>query len=74
MKNEFIPYEQALTLREIGYIGETFGFYWTDTTQLVYDNAIGNHKGVHLPAPSFRTYEQAELACLKKLIEIIKTK
>jgi hypothetical protein len=103
MENLFVNYEQALALRELGYISETFGFYWTDTTQLVYDNAIGNHSGVHLPVPLYQqafkwfrkpengslnhldfmceflkddsvTYEQAELASLNKLIEIIKTK
>jgi hypothetical protein len=114
MEKEFIPYEQALALKELGFDEETFGFYWSDTTQLVYDNAIGRHHGCHRQAPlyqqafrwfrekyniqlgichihggfdcwtndgdlfengkycNFKTYEEAELECLKKLIEIVK--
>jgi hypothetical protein len=124
MEKEFVPYKQALALKELGFYEETFGFYWSDTTQLVYDNAIGRHRGCHIQAPlyqqafrwfrekyklyshvreslsfdntlkfvtqingsyvnhriedkpinRFETYEEAELECLKKLIEIVKNK
>jgi hypothetical protein len=124
MNKEFIPYEQALALKELGFDEPCFGYYSIDSLNLktptfnmgkpfeyewclraplyqqafrwfrekynilatVYSNASGylyewsdnvggtdrgwsdyegpNDSGV------WNTYEEAELACLKKLIEI----
>lgn len=121
MEKGFVPYEQALELRNLGFDDHVFAFYWTDTKQLILDspNYLGKHNGVHLQAPLwqqafrffrekyglhyiickniqmdgygyrevilipymeenentiFKTYEEAELECLKKLIEIVKEK
>jgi hypothetical protein len=112
MNKEFIPYEQALELKELGFDEPCLGFYRIfsdgDTELLV--NSNSNMR--HLEAPTFSqvfrffrekykkvdypefdydeqkwhchsdykgymlfdTYEEAELACLKKLIEIVKEK
>ena len=117
MSKEFIPYEQALELKELGF-NELCLFYYTDNESLriyhqseIYDDLVGaplyqqafrwfreTHKWNHSVStkrfPSvdygyilgamegesavwninkFSTYEEAELACLKKLIEIVKT-
>ena len=119
MNKEFVPNEQALALRELGFDEPCFGYYgshqiyfWTVKTAGHYDN--DNNA---LPAPlyqqafrffrekyklrstiipywigdtymtiiegkmideiepkQFQTYEEAELACLIKLIEIVKQK
>ena len=114
MKKEFIPYQQALALKELGfdepclsyYEGESFsyhlamiehsgkddyivpaplyqqafrwfrekyGFYLilqpsinNDFTCVIWTSKGQYHIGV------FLSYEEAELACLKKLIEIVK--
>jgi hypothetical protein len=121
MQKEFIPYEQALALKELGFDEPCFGYYepnkefeyinweafkdfpylaknseWQDlcgaatysqafrwfrekygyyypihrttnnTNQVLY--SIGPYAG------DYFTYEEAELACLKKLIEIVKSK
>jgi hypothetical protein len=110
MKNEFIPYEQALELKELGFNEECFAYYYNKELSfgarvaygeviesplkqqafrwfreeyaldsyirpnLVYDvpktyqyNIDDNIDGVW-----YNTYEEAELECLKKLIEIAK--
>jgi hypothetical protein len=113
MKKEFIPYEQALALKELGFDEECLGYYFnkqlsfgakTSYGEVVevplyqqafrwfrdkgYVNSIRslsmfNHEysiitGVHIDneilSNSYYTYDEAELACLKKLIEIVKTK
>jgi len=117
MKNEFIPYEQALALKELGFDEECFSFYnaigelyesegyylyshnvhkdeviaplyqqafrWfrvrhglrhfifgKDTVTNEYDN--GHYNAVVQSSLVYHcdTYEEAELACLKKLIEL----
>lgn len=128
MNKEFIPYEQALELRELGFEATPLGGFKQDAVfyyekgELYYDYrpmySSTAHEGQIL-APlyqqafrwfrekyglvgwiegnegkrifmyiivspidsddqlnyySFRTYEEAELACLKKLIEIVKNK
>ena len=121
MKKEFIPYEQALSLKELGFDEPCFGYY--SNGELVYDNHTNNYMqrfrySAPLKSQAFRwfrknhglyssiilkksypdnhvtglewyiiicggdgvlfdtdgtyTYEEAELACLKKLIEIVK--
>ena len=121
MSKEFIPYEQALELKQLGF-NELCLFYYTDNEALriyhqseIYDDLVGaplyqqafrwfrekynlfsvidvdqtmeplfcyslsKYKGDFqwdniLPTYSelYYTYEEAELACLKKLIEIVK--
>jgi hypothetical protein len=112
MKQEFIPYEQALALKELGFdepcvaifgrnneLNVDDGFYkqenyhkdtvlaplyqqafrWfrekyrkVDYPEFDYDeqkwHCHSDYKGYVL----FNTYEEAELECLKKLIEIVK--
>ena len=134
MEKEFIPYEQALALKELGFDEPCFNLYHKDTHQLMYKSIDGvvmikidNHnKTNHCSAPTFsqafrwfrekyylhaepiwdleegklgqnakliwfysitkignvvddaidlpysNTHEEAELECLKKLIEIVK--
>jgi len=120
MGKEFIPYEQALQLKELGFDEPCFGYHNLDpylpnpTFNLVipfehewclpaplYQQAfrwfrerkyqaeilwrgdtgdfcwkIGEFEyGSHFFSDSgFNTYEEAELACLKELIEIVKNK
>ena len=124
MKNEFVPYEEALALKELGFDEECFAWYdniskklcltrtigWTDemnkvaTQAPLYQqafrffrkkygffyfinyldpidlNCMGIVAKMHKPVEpayvtdSYETYEEAELACLRKLIEIVKEK
>ena len=118
---DFIPYEQSLELKELGFDEPCFGWYsnmegnvfrqgycetylgiencakaplyqqafrWFREKYFIhceigrdfdtwdyelYDFKSGNK---HIPTgfKTFNTYEEAELTCLKKLIEIVKTK
>jgi hypothetical protein len=121
MNKEFIPYEQALDLKELGFNEPCFGYY--SNGNLVYGNHTNNmmqrfrysaptfsqafrwFRGkynlfgcidLHVSTPlhwfiridkidindylyhsedgniQYSTYEEAELACLLKLIEIVK--
>jgi len=119
MKKEFIPYEQTLELRELGFDEPCFGFYDESLYFPNNENQYGTFCNQKLDVPScsaplyqqafrwFRekykirffiqsgmsdlgeffkvifpdgeqrnmsyiTYEEAELACIKKLIEIVK--
>ena len=125
-QTEFIPYEQALELKELGFDYYNYAWYIIidEKPMITYFNYSGNHER-HLCAPLYRqafewfrekynlfsiidvdqtmepkfcyslsrykgdfqwenmlptyselyyTYEEAELACLKKLIEIAKNK
>jgi hypothetical protein len=108
MNKEFIPYEQALELKELGLLtykkDNDFGLLYkgSDIPSILYQQAfrwfrekygimytvhnnIENWKntfhGAYTKINSnyesdytndFKTYEEAELACLKKLIEIVK--
>jgi thymidylate synthase len=131
MNKEFIPYEQALALKELGFDEPCFGYYdiKDDNLQLFSDNLqdascnsdLKYDDFKHCTAPlyhqafrwfrekydlegviqqaedfkwykwkisqynedgkkyvadwyEYKTYEEAELACLKKLIEIAKNK
>ena len=126
MNKEFIPYEEALALKELGFDEPCFGRYYykelypmlnpqSEETELVfefgqyikqtevtiltplyqqafrwfrekgYNNGIvpyydyyyyhikdfNNDKEYDTRTPVEATYEEAELACLKKLIEIV---
>jgi hypothetical protein len=132
MNKEFIPYEQALELKELGFDSVCFGFYnprheigdlrasplyehsggcfdnynrtdylvsaplyqqafrwfrekhgimytvhnnienWKNTFHGAYTKINSNYESDY--TNDFATYEEAELACLKKLIEIVKNK
>ena len=123
MEKEFIPYEQALALKELGFdelcfmhyennvLFQPFGnkdFYknselendevsaplyqqtfrwfrekhnleshvkkdWTDGVYHGYESMIECVDGI-IDCGTYKTYEEAELECLKKLIEIVKNK
>ena len=114
MNKEFTPHEQALELKELGFLeddttcrciqnehsdDEKLGwgilyqqaFRWfrekhnidisintvyskyNETTSKKYGGVIDN-ESVFTNVGFYDTYEEAELACLKKLIEIIKNK
>lgn len=114
MNKEFIPYEQALELKELGFDEPCMAFYepnnievqivgvnqryndpslltLTDFCAPLYQQAFrwfrekynmhffaqyftdGKWRGTH-SKEDFNTYEEAELACLKNLIEIAKQK
>ena len=120
IKNEFIPYEQALALKELGFDEPCFGHYWENLfyyetthhhpstmpnspesclaplyqqafrwfrekykifscimTEYSYGGNISAYhiNGLHqsnISKGDFYNYEEAELACLIKLIEIVK--
>jgi hypothetical protein len=96
MNKEFIPYDQILELKALGFDGILWqqAFRWFRENQGLftrvdfinsryddlppyYDYIIGdmNHCVVlNVINEEFATYEEAELACLKKLIEIVKNK
>ena len=118
MNKEFIPYEQALELKELGFDEECFMIYFNGPNELIsvphllydgdakaalYQQAFRwfrekhnidswicrfqiegeiKHKykweiqsdDTHAWRITGNSYEEAELACLKKLIEIIKNK
>lgn len=116
MNKEFIPYEEALSLRDLGYEGDIIGMYDEDkylftlhdqddiedewlpaplyqqafrwfreeygmkfyikqdnwnhwSTPMIHILETNNDEGI---CDSYETYEEAELACLKILIEIVK--
>jgi hypothetical protein len=113
MEKEFIPYEQVLALKELGFNETSLGFYYDEKGNIFYNSLILSYleaplyqqafrwfrekyeydsdirpfyRGGYAPhiynSPSdiwndgkdyvFKTYEEAELECLKKLIEIVK--
>ena len=107
MKKEFIPYEQALELKELGFDEECFKYYTEMGTLRIKDERplppltyaplyqqafrwfrekhnlimhIQRHSKKYLACMGIQveilcdTYEEAELECLKKLIEIVKNK
>jgi len=122
MNNEFIPFEQALKLKELGFDepcfahfvkhddeikcildSDDFDEWWTNNSDNLeckaplYQQAfrwfrekyrispiitcyseLGNAWKYHIPnedgEQGFNTYEVAELACLNKLIELLKKK
>ena len=122
MEKEFIPYQQALDLKELGFNQPCFGWWFADEEMLIIDKSTkstseniiqaptfsqafrwfrevygldcfidkGGIKGIYHAfvggsehgflygnngnRPSEFTYEEAELACLINLIEIVKEK
>jgi hypothetical protein len=110
MNKEFVPYEQALELKELGFDEPCFGYYKHEEL-LIEGKYKNSDHGFSISAPLyqqafrwfrekynahiypkkftentwrvswgdwesliFETYEEAELACLIKLIEIVKNK
>lgn len=55
-----------------GVIIPTVTMYWTFKTMTVVESIIEVPPYKHVDANDYRTYEEAELACLRKLIEIVK--
>ena len=123
MNREFVPYEQALALKELGFDEDCFGYYEDNNLTITFPSTssngwkwVGNsiipakntkaptysqafrwfrekyqlHSYIEGAYPWFRFYinsednrweghkhlshEEAELECLKKLIEIVKNK
>lgn len=109
MNKEFIPYEQALALKELGFDepvlkpnkslpmyhlttlkkalkeggGPTFSqaFKWFREKHKLFapvtTNGLGQYDfriGLEWSGRIWDTYEEAELACLNKLIELVKKK
>ena len=93
MNKEFIPYEQALELKELGlltykkdndsgllYKGSDIpsilyqqAFRWFRDKYDLFISIMHYENGYSInDLRRFDTYEEAELACLKKLIEIVK--
>ena len=97
---EFIPYEEALALKELGFDEECFGFFddidddhelflirtqtWNAVHNLnkhltrapLYQQAFRWFRDVHdldftVINIRHKTYEEAELACLRKLIDLV---
>jgi len=111
MNKEFIPYEQALELKELGFDEPYYFATYLDSSNLIpreEEDGWDLSKGIIAPLyqqafrwfrekyiliyvivkaeswfftingcntqEGFNTYEEAELACLRKLIEIVKEK
>ena len=112
MKNEFVPYDIALAMKELGLKGKTFGSYFEYSNGIHISTDRDDFNDLELKhlcsAPLYQqafrwfreehdlshsivehedkysystncgdfkivgTYEEAELACLRKLIEIVK--
>jgi hypothetical protein len=97
MKKEFVPYELALELKQLGFDETCLRFYlmylpaptysqafrwFRDNGKVaeIFSQLLPSNKykwgfkiqGVEGVTDGFFTYEEAELACLKKLIEIAK--
>ena len=114
IEKEFIPYEQALALKELGFDEPCFGWWFVDEEMLIIEKSkkstseniiqaptfsqafrwfrekykirfiiqssmsdLGEYFKVIFPngeqrGVSYNTYEEAELACIKQLIEIVK--
>ena len=96
MEKEFIPYEQALALKELGFDEPCFGA-WVNNELFITENEnpkiqslsinqctaplyqqafrfLREKYGLEDDFSMFNSYEEAELECLKKLIEIVNAK
>ena len=112
MNKEFIPYKEALALKELGFDEPCFRYYNTEINKTLFINSgdipaplyqqafrwfrekhnllfyiyqqsndtyrgvaqIDNKSQVNHVSEDFKTYEEAELECLKKLIELLNSK
>lgn len=104
-QTEFIPYEEALSLKELGFDEECMAsrdindgngliqlplyqqaFRWfrekrqlpswvyTSNNQKYWYSVLKDGRMIVADYKPFKSYEEAELACLRKLIEIVKNK
>lgn len=105
MEKEFIPYEQALSLKELGFNEPCFGYrdgggylmikstphctisaptfsqafrWFREKHNLHHEIEYNGYEYLGyvsgMTANIFKTHEEAELACLQKLIEIAKAR
>ena len=108
MEKEFVPYTEALELKQLGFdIPSVSGYSYSDSDNLLtqailyqqafrwfrekydlfcYVELVGDRlfdymiigdfveEEIDYEDGPFNTHEEAELACLQKLIEIVKTK
>ena len=114
MEKDFVPYEQALALKELGFDEPCFGYYVLENNgdYKLYDKCEVKNYFTYIEAPlyqqafrwfreehdllgipthskftimsnkwvgqplygNYNSYEEAELSCLNKLIEIVETK
>ena len=104
MEKEFVPYELAVKLKELGFDEECLSYYFNKQLSFGSKTAYGEvveaplyqqafrwfreKYNLHFPIAVsdgfwfferwrigvYKTYEEAELACLTKLIEIVETK
>ena len=102
MSKEFIPYEEALALKELGFKEMCMRLYVNGRLSPQVDEGQFNHDWDIVSAPlyqqafrwfrdkydehhtwrlqtilsveDYETYEEAELVCLRKLIELLKSK
>jgi hypothetical protein len=109
IEKEFVPYKEALALKELGFNEPCFGWWFADEEMLIIDKSTKSTSENIIQAPTFsqafrwfrekyglyypinvdlngiwyyekftlkgfKTYEEAELACLRKLISIVKEK
>ena len=104
MKKEFVPYELAVKLKELGFDEECLSYYFNKQLSFGSKTSYGEvveaplfqqafrwfreKYNLHFPIAVsdgfwfferwrigvYKTYEEAELACLTKLIEIVETK
>lgn len=109
MEENFIPYKQALALKELGFNEPCFGWFWGDMSGGLHIEYIARNVDPYVSAPLYqqafkwfrdihslcshvrmyngeftfeinevefvlqnkKTYEEAETACLNKLIEVV---
>jgi len=85
MEKEFVPYELALKMKQLGFDKPCFAYY-NKSKKRRFDRYTTSHWPSTCLAPTFSQafrwfrekynilsrYEEAELACLEKLIEIVK--
>ena len=89
LDKEFTPYEEALALKELGFDELCFGWYdcyskafrWFREKYGLYSviDGLENRQYYKITqlntySKEYNTYEEAEIECLKKLIELVKNK
>ena len=74
IKDNFIPYEEAKELKELGFDEECFGRYSHSQSSLIYAGLtpLNHNLNQSFGRRTFDTFEEAQLETLRKLIELIK--
>ncbi len=68
-------YQQAFRwFREKHNLDSFVKYLYKNTEKVGYYFGIDEYKGIEFQSETYNTFEEAELECLKKLIEIVKTK